>query len=419
VAKEMRILFVTNFFQPEPNFFMGLPFAKELARRGHKVEVLTGFPNYPGGKLYDGYKIRPLQREVMDGIPVIRVPLYPSHDRSAVRRIATYATFALSASTIGTAAVSSADVAYVTQGPASIGLPGFILKLFRRIPFVYDIKDLWPDALSATGMLTNRSAVWMTGQWCKFSYFCASKVTVITPGYKKILIERGVPEHKLEVIYNWCDESHIAPAEKDHKLADELGMTGKFNIVFAGNIGKAQAIEAVIYAAQLIAADCPDVQFLFFGGGLDVDSLKQKVTDLGLHNVRFFERRPLSQISSILSLADVLLVHLRDEPVYRITIPSKTQAYMAVGKPILAAVGGDTNNLVLRAKAGLACEPEDSEAIAQTIRKFRAMSPDELSRMGADGRKFYQQNLSFDIAVSKYEEVFKAVAEKQKSKGGT
>ena len=116
----MRILFVTNFFQPEPNFFMGLPFAKELVRRGHKVEVLTGFPNYPGGKVYDGYRISPLQREVMEGIPVIRVPLYPSHDRSAIRRITTYTTFAFSASTIGAVVVKPADVAYITQGPGAI-----------------------------------------------------------------------------------------------------------------------------------------------------------------------------------------------------------------------------------------------------------------------------------------------------------
>ena len=132
----MRILFVAFYFQPEPNFFMGLPFAQELVKRGHQVEVLTGFPNYPGGKVYEGYRIRPLQREVLEGIPVIRVPLYPSHDVSSLRRIASYTSFAISASTIGTAAVKPADIAYICQGPATLGLPGFVLWILRRIPFV-------------------------------------------------------------------------------------------------------------------------------------------------------------------------------------------------------------------------------------------------------------------------------------------
>ena len=157
----MRILFVSPYFYPEPNMFMGLPFAKALAERGHQVEALTGFPNYPGGKIYDGYRIRPLQREVLDGIPVIRVAMYPSHDSSSLRRIITYSSFAFSASTIGTAVVKSADVAYITSGPATNALAGIALQIFRRIPFVFDIKDLWPDALTATGMFTNRFGYWL------------------------------------------------------------------------------------------------------------------------------------------------------------------------------------------------------------------------------------------------------------------
>ena len=131
----MRILFIAHYFQPEPNFFVGLPFAKELARRGHDVQVLTGFPNYPGGKIYDGYKIRFIQKEVIDGIPIIRVPLYPSHSSSSVKRILSYTSLSCAQASIGPFAVHSANVAYVTQGPATIGLPAIVHKLFRRIPF--------------------------------------------------------------------------------------------------------------------------------------------------------------------------------------------------------------------------------------------------------------------------------------------
>ena len=405
----MRILFINQHFQPEPNFFMGLPFAKELVRRGHEVEVLTGFPNYPGGKIYDGYRIKPLQKEVLEGIPVIRVPLFPSHDRSSVRRIACYTSFALSASTIGLAATKPADVAYIDQGPATIGLPGCVFRFVRSIPFVYHIMDLWPDCLPATGMFTNPFGIWLIGKWCQFAYRKASKIVAITPGYKQKLCERGVPEEKVEVVYNWCDDSQIIHVGENKGLADAIGMTGRFNIVFAGNMGKGQALDTVLEAAKIIEYDCPRVQFLLFGGGVEADSLKQKAAAMGLKKVRFFERRPVSEIGAILSLADVLLVHLKDEPVYRITIPSKTQAYLAIGKPILVGMCGDTADLVTKAKAGIACEPENPRSMAEAVRKLQSMPKIKLDEMGANGKKYYEQNLSFAIATEKFERIFESV----------
>jgi glycosyltransferase involved in cell wall biosynthesis len=406
----VKILFITYYFQPEPNFFVGLPFAKELVRRGHYVQVLTGFPNYPGGKIFDGYKIKPLMREEMEGIPVIRVPLYPSHDQSASKRIITYSSWALSAGAIGPLAVSKADVAYVSQGPATIGWPAMILKWLRGIPFVFDIKDLWPDSLSATAMFTNTLGMAMVGKWCKFVYDRAGFVTCCTPGIKRKVVERGVPEGKVEVIYNWCDDSLICREEPNHELAKKLGMDGKFNIVFAGNIGKAQAMGAVLDAAKLLASDCPQVQFVLIGWGVEVEPLKQKAKNSGLSNVLFLARRPISEIGPILRLADVLLVHLRDDPLFRITIPSKTQAYLAMGRPVLMGVKGDAAALVEKADAGLSCEPENPGSIADAVKKFCAMTRSQHDTMGSNGMIFYDRELSFQVAVEKYEKVFKCVA---------
>ena len=151
----MRILFLTQFFAPEPSF-KGLPFAKELTRLGHEVQVLTGFPNYPGGHAYDGYQVKFFQRETMDGIPVLRVPLYPSHDKSVFRRSLNYLSFAASAASIGAALGKPADVMYVYHPPGSIGLPAILISKLRHIPFVYDIQDLWPDTVAATGMVDSR-----------------------------------------------------------------------------------------------------------------------------------------------------------------------------------------------------------------------------------------------------------------------
>lgn len=406
----MKILFISHYFQPEPNFFMCLPFAKELVKRGHEVQVLTGFPNYPGGKIYDGYKVKFLQREIMEGVPIIRMPLYPSHDRSSFKRILGYSSFALSSSVIGPFVIKKADVAYVAQGPATVGLPACMLKLLRRIPFVYNIQDLWPDTLTSTGMFESGMGMKIVHGWCKSVYASAAKITVITPGMKKRLIERGVAEDKIEVIYNWCDDSQIVSGEPSENLAQELGMKDKFNILFAGNIGKAQAMDAVLESAKLIKDDCPNVQFVLMGGGVEAEPLKQKAEQMGLDNVKFLARRPITEVGPILRLADVLLVHLRNDPLFEITIPSKTEAYMAAGRPVLIGVKGDASDLVLKANAGLACQPENAESIANTVRQFSAMPKSELDKMGDNGKNYYEQNLCFGIGVDQYEKIFKSIA---------
>ncbi|HBO68654.1 MAG TPA: glycosyltransferase WbuB [Deltaproteobacteria bacterium] len=405
----MRILFLTQWFDPEP-MFKGLAFAKALRERGHDVEILTGFPNYPGGKVYPGYRIRIFQREIMEGIPVLRVPLYPSHDTSAIRRIANYSTFALSAATIGAAAVKPADVMYVYHPPATVALPAILIHGMRRIPFVYDIQDLWPDTLNATGMVGNRFLLGLADRWCRMVYRAASKIVVLSPGFKDALVQRAVPKEKIEVIYNWCDEGQIPKTPKNESLARELGFSGRFNILFAGTMGKAQALEAVLDAADRIGGRIPEIRFIFVGGGIEVDRLKKIAWERRLNNVLFLPRRPVSEIGEVLNLADVLLVHLKDDPLFRITIPSKIQSYLAVGRPILAGVRGDAADLVRTAGAGVDCHPENPESISDAVEKLYRMPRALLDEMGDNGRRYYRGTLSLSAGVSRFEEVFQAAA---------
>jgi glycosyltransferase involved in cell wall biosynthesis len=407
----MRILYLTHYFQPEP-IFWALPLAKEFARRGHQVEVLTGFPNYPGGKIYDGYPIRILRRDILDGIDITRVPLYPSHDNSSLKRILCYASLGLSASMIGPSVTKKADVAYVMQGPMTLGLPACALKLLKGMPFVLHIQDLWPDSLLSTEMFSNKVGLKMMNGWCSVVYKHAARIITITPGMKQRLIERGVSEDKIKVIYNWCDAAQMCPAGRNEELAQSLGMGGRFNIVFAGNMGKAQALEPVLDAAKIVGNKQLSVQFVFIGSGVEVDSLKQKAASLELKNVLFLARRPANQIGEILTLADVLLVHLKKDPLFEITIPSKTQAYMAAGRPILIGVPGDAVDLVMRANAGLQCEPENPQSIADAVCRLYAMPRTELDALGQNGKQFYQQQLSFELAVSRLEETFAQAAKK-------
>lgn len=388
--------------------FKGLPFAKELSKLGHEVEVLTGFPNYPEGKIYKGYKIKLFQKEIMDGISVIRVPLYPSHDKSGFGRFINYVSFAFSASIIGPWVVKKADVAYVYHPPATIGLPAIILRMLRRIPFVYDIQDLWPDTLAATGMFRNKLGLRLVDKWCRLVYRVANRIVVLSPGFKKVLIERGVRSEKIETIYNWVDDTTVKPTKKNPDLAVKLGLSGKFNIVFAGNIGKAQALESVLTAADILQKESSRIQFVFVGGGVEVENLKRITHDMGQKNVLFLPKQPMSEIGAIMALADVLLVHLRDDPLFRITVPSKIQAYMAIGRPILVGVQGDAADLVVNAEAGFSCIPESAESIAEGVRRFLKMSQQELEAMGENGRKFYQQELSLAVGTKKLAEVLES-----------
>jgi len=406
----MRILFITHYFQPEPNFFYGLPFAKELARRGHSVLVLTGFPNYPGGRVYEGYQIRPLQTEIMEGIPVYRFPLYPSHDGSSIRRTLCYSSLSVAMAVMAPWLVRKADVAYVAQGPATLGLPAAVLKWLRRIPFVYNIQDLWPDTLVSTGMFTKGRAYTLVDHWCRQVYRQAARIVVIAPGMKRLLQERGVPERKIEVIYNWCDEALASGSEPDAGLKQRLGMEGRFNMVFAGNMGRLQAMDAVIEAARLVAEVNSEIQFVFIGGGVEVDRLKQRAEELKLGNVLFHGRKPVSEIGSLLRAADVLLVHLRKDPLFAVTIPSKTQAYLAMGRPILMAVEGDASDLVKAAQAGECCRPQDPRAIADTALRLFHLTAQERRQLGENGAAFYRRELAFPVAVQRYERVFEAVA---------
>lgn len=403
----MRILILSQWFDPEPTF-KGLAFAKELVKLGHQVEVLTGFPNYPGGKIYPGYRIKLLQRETIDGISIIRVPLYPSHDSSSLRRIINYISFALFAAVWGTLLVQRADVMYVYHPPATVGFTASVISMVRGIPFVYDIQDLWPDTLAATGMLKNPNILKLVDKGCTFIYRHAAKIVVLSPGFKEMLVTRGVSAKKVEVIYNWCDEVNIQK-RYNSKLNEIQCLTGKFNIVFAGTMGKAQALDAILDTAKIINCSQPKVQFVFVGGGIEVEKLKQRTVSIGLSNVLFLPRIPMEDIGCLLKQVDVLLVHLRDDPLFKITVPSKTQAYMAAGRPILMAVRGDAANLVEIANAGLTCIPEDPSSIAAAVEKLSRMERQELDDMGQRGRNFYETELSLAVGTSKFETIFNSL----------
>jgi colanic acid biosynthesis glycosyl transferase WcaI len=403
----MRILMLTQLFSPEPQL-KGLGFAKALISRGHEVEVLTGFPNYPGGKLYPGYQQQPLLRERLDGVSIIRVPLYPSHDRSAVRRVATYGSFALTSSLLGPLAAHRADVMYVYHPPATVGVPALAIWAALGIPFVYDIQDLWPDTLEATGMVNSPAVLGAVRIACDQVHRAAARIVVLSEGFRERLIARGVPAEKIEVIPNWCEDEQSAEVADEGEREPRLD--GRFNVVFAGTMGRAQALDAVLEAARRVGSRLPAVQFVFVGGGIEVPHLQREAERLKLTNTLFLPRRPVSQMRSLYRAADVLLVHLKRDPLFSITIPSKTQAYLAAGRPILIGVEGEAARMVEQAGAGRACRPEDPDDIAAGVEALFRLSAEERERMGARGRAYYLSRLSQEVGVARFEAVLEKAA---------
>jgi glycosyltransferase involved in cell wall biosynthesis len=406
----MRILLITQLFQPEPNHLKGLAFAKELVRMGHEVEILTGFPNYPGGKIYPGYRQRWFQRETIEGIPIIRVPLYPDHSSSGFRRIICYLSLSLTACIPGLFLVSRPDVVHVYQGPATLALPAIVLHLLRGVPYVLDVQDLWPESVTSSGMLNIPGLTSFLNMWCNMAHRLAAKIVVLSPGYKRMLTAKGVEATKIDVVYNWCDESQMFALAGEKMTDEQFGLAGHFTIVYAGNLGRVQALDAVLDAASLLHEEHPDILFVFVGDGVDADRLKGITSSKNLNNVRFIPRQSASEIGVILERADALLIHLRDDSLCRVGIPQKTQAYLAAGRPVIVAVNGDAADLVVEAQAGVPCEPEHPASIAAAVNKLYMLSSKEREQMGYNGLAYYNRHLAFAVGVKRMNYIFKGTA---------
>ena len=399
----MRIVYLTQWFDPEPNVIKGPRFVAALEAAGHEVSVVTGFPNYPTGRLYPGYRLGLLKRETVGGVRVTRLPLYPSHDASSLHRSLNYLSFFASALIYGLFRRRRFDLAYVYHPPITVGLAAALSGLVRRLPFVLEIQDLWPDTVAATGMGSART-VRLLDAICRFVYRRAAAIIVQSEGMKRTLMGRGVPAAKLVTVRNWAG---LEPA--DQAAADAAPGDG-FNIVYAGNHGRSQALETVLDAAAILEPQRDDIRFHFYSDGIEAGRLKARAARMGLTTLQFHGHVPREEILAVFPRADALLLSLADGPLFEITIPSKAQTYLAMGRPIIASVAGETAELLRQSGAALIARPQDPGALAHAVRAMAALSRDEREVMGAAGRRFYRENLSFEKAIERTLSVLDGVA---------
>jgi len=231
----------------------------------------------------------------------------------------------------------------------------------------------------------------------------------LSPGFKHLLVQRGVPPEKIEVIYNWADREALVRATGSVPQGSLLARPSLFKVLFAGNMGHAQALDSVLDAAGLHQARASRVVFIFVGAGVDCERLQERAAGLMLRNVEFLPSVPMSEVGTYLAAADVLLVHLRDDPLFAVTIPSKTQAYMAAGKAIVLAVRGDAAELLLAAGGGVAIPPENPEALASALGELASLPLDALAQMGTKSRNYYEAHLSIEHGVDRFGRIFRQV----------
>lgn len=401
----MRILFISQLFDPEYSV-KGLGLMKHWVEQGHEVEVITTFPNYPTGHVFPGYKRRLKKVEILDGVKVVRIWSHISHSKSRFSRAASYISYTIAALCCALFA-KKIDVVYAYHPQATTGLIGILLKKLKGVPFVTDVQDLWPDALVATGLKKAGFIIRLIDLWCWVVYTQASAVVVLSHGFKQALVDRGVPESKIRVVYNWCPEELRINEAIEHHRYEVVNHDSPARIVYAGNIGAAQSLKTLIDAIGTLPAS--SVALEIYGNGVEKEELEALVKAKNYGNVFFKGYVSSSAIFSVLVGADILAVHLRSDPLFRITIPSKTQSSMAVGKPILMAVGGEVNEIVMQAGAGVTAESQSVESIQQALNTLLVNKAD-WEKMGQSARDFYEQNFSALVNYRKLDGVLKEVS---------
>jgi len=390
----MRILYLTQWFEPEPNIIKGVRFVRALKEAGHEVTVVTGFPNYPSGKLYPGYRLRIYSSETIGGIRVVRLPLYPSHDASSFRRSLNYLTFFLSALAYCLCRAWRYDLAYVYHPPITTGAAAALGGWIWRLPLILDVQDLWPDTLAATGMTAARSLARPVGLICKFVYWRAAAITAQSAGIRGELIQRGVTAEKVTTIRNWSNsEDEIGSREECPDEGSDV-----FTFVYGGNFGKAQGLETVIAAVEKLNQIRQDIRVRLIGDGVEATELHRRAACLP--GIVMEPAVSQAEILRIFASADALLLHLRDDPLFAITIPSKTQTYLAMGRPIVAGIAGEAADLLTMSGAAIVVPPGDPDALACAFRQLADLSAESRRAMGLSGRKYYREQFSFGQAMN-------------------
>lgn len=410
----MRILIWTQYFWPE-NFHINVV-ARSLKARGIEVTVLTGKPNYPEGKIFDGYKAAGIQREEYSGIEVIRIPLRQRGKNSGKGMALNYLSFIISGYLFAPYALRGRkfDAVFVyAPSPLLQALPAVYISWLKRAPLVLWVQDIWPDALVATGFIKSRWILGIVGLAVRYIYRFSNSILIQSEGFRAS-VERWTRKHeRIRYFPNSAEDTYpeLKRPIANIQLAEEVAAS--FSVVFAGNIGTAQSCETIIEAAKLLQR-VPAIKFYLVGSGSMADSVSENIVDGRLKNVAMTGQVPAEDMSVIFASASVLLLTLRDDAALSSTIPSKLQSYLAAGKPVIASCNGEAASVVTKANAGLACPAGDASALADAVLQLFQMTPEERVRLGENGRAHFEAHYRLQRRVTELVTHFEDVVTRHK-----
>lgn len=400
--RKFNILYLSQYFYPEQ--FLNNHIAKAMVEAGHRVDVVSCVPNYPAGRFFDGYSNTRRKEEVWEGVHIHRAFTIP-RGRSPLQLIANYLTYPIAASwnIIGLCKKLRPDVSFVSMpSPLFQALAGIFAKKVFGVPTIYWVQDIWPDSAIITLKLKNRLVVHFLNQFCGWIYRQADVVMVQSDGFHSKIADLGVDPNRIITLPNSAPaffRPMNARAIPDRIRA--LVPQGPRTIMFAGNIGKSQDFDTIIAAAQMLPSDI-DLIIVVIGSGRDADRVKEEVGQKGLDSrFRFLGRHPESDMPAFFACADAMLVSLRDEPIFALTVPSKVQAYLACGKPTLASLEGEGSRIIELSGAGFAVSPGSPRDLCNALIDLSRTEKEDLQEMGSRARNIYEAEYSLEAVVAK------------------
>jgi len=410
----VKILYISQYFPPE----MGAPAARvsELAQRwaqsGHDVTVLTGFPNHPDGIIRPEYRNsfrRMVFRERVHDVNVVRSWLLPLPNRRPIERMLNYSSFMASAAITGSF-LGAPEVVIASSPQLLVGLAGWWISRLKNVPFIFEVRDLWPESLVAVGVGNAKSALHRSlTRIAAFLYRKADHIVVVTPAFREFLVDRWqVPAEKISVVPNGVEIRVFSPQFPDHDLRKNLGGEGKFIASFIGTMGLAHGLNTLIAAAERFQKTEPDVLFMLVGEGADRQRITAIAQAKGLSNIRFVPQQLREKVPDYIAASDVCLVLLRKSAVFETVIPTKMLEFMSCAKPVILGVGGQAREIIERSRAGICIEPENADQLCDAILQLRKQDWLRES-LGRNGREYIIRNLSRDRTADEYLQVLNEV----------
>jgi colanic acid biosynthesis glycosyl transferase WcaI len=395
----LRILIVSQYFWPE-NFRIN-DLALALKEKGHAVTVLTGMPNYPAGRVYDGYGWWSKRQDVMQGIPIFRVPLFVRRKSKSWHLILNYLSFMFSACILGPRLLwkQKFDIVFIAQySPVTVAIPAILISSLKSAGLIMWVQDLWPDSLSAAGAIRSEKILSIVGYVVKWIYHKCDRILVQSKGFIEPAVKVGAEREKVSYFPNWAEALYQPMVlEPSARECTELPSTG-FVVMFAGNFGVAQSLDTIVKAAELLRDK--NIHWVLLGDGRRRSWLDSEVQSKCLKNVHVLGGRPMETMPRYFSLADAMLVTLKDDPVMTATIPGKVQSYLACGKPIIGALNGSGAAVISDSRAGYCVPSDDYQGLANSVLKMSELSAAELQEMGECSLSYYRNNFDRDMLVS-------------------